>query len=60
MMVKDVIAKSSVLGRHTVTLSKGVASGFYTVDAGSIGYLRTKDKQEAKEYYRACIELQLR
>lgn len=32
---------------------------YYVVDAGKYGFLRTKDLEEAKEYYIAAIQLQL-
>lgn len=58
-MIKDIIATSRVSGKSTITLAKSCTTDFYTVDAGSIGYLRTKDKAEAKDYYKVCVNIQL-
>lgn len=54
-----VIAESKLQDTRHVRLTKSVASDFYTVDGGDLGFLRTKDFEEAKKYYLDVVLIQL-
>lgn len=58
-MNTHVIAESTLEYTRPVRLTKSVVSGYYTVDGGDIGYLRTLDENEAKDYYCNVVMKQL-
>lgn len=58
-MNTQVIAESTIEFARYVRLTKSISSGYYMVDGGSFGFLRTLDEQEAKEYYCDVVMKQL-
>lgn len=59
-MNTQVIAESTLaICARPVRLTKSISSGYYTVDGGSFGFLRTLDEKEAKDYYCNVVMKQL-